>query len=74
MVSVSGQKTIVVEVEMRKQHPLYGKTVRQRRRFHVHDDESQARAGDTVRITETRPYSKLKRWRLLEVQRRAVVA
>ena len=74
VVSVSGAKSVVVEVETRKRHALYGKTVRERRRFHAHDEASDARMGDVVRIVETRPLSKIKRWRVLEVQRRAVVA
>ena len=67
VVSRSGNKSIVVRVERRIQHPLYGKTVRQYRKFHVHDEENAAGVGDTVRIMETRPLSRLKRWRLIEV-------
>jgi len=65
--SKSGDKSIVVQVERRMQHPLYGKTVRQSKKYHAHDQNNEAAVGDTVRIAETRPYSKMKRWRLLEV-------
>lgn len=60
-------KTIVVEVERRRPHPVYGKVVRQHKRFYAHDEKAEAQVGDTVRITETRPLSKLKRWRLVAV-------
>ncbi len=61
------QKTIVVSVERRKRHPLYGKVLRLTKKYHVHDEHNSARAGDRVRIAETRPISRLKRWRLVEV-------
>jgi len=64
-------KTIVVRVERKKPHPLYGKVIRNLKKFYAHDEERQAKAGDTVRIVETRPLSKLKRWRLLAVVARA---
>ena len=67
VVSKSGDKTIVVEVERRRPNPVYGKVVRHFRKFHVHDEQNAARVGDRVRIAETRPLSRLKRWRLLEV-------
>jgi len=67
VVSRSGDKTIVVSVERRKQHPEYGKTITQSARYHVHDEKNQAGLGDFVRIMETRPLSKLKRWRLVEI-------
>lgn len=67
VVSRSGDKSIVVSVERRKRHPQYGKTIRQSARYHVHDEKNQAGVGDTVSIMETRPLSKLKRWRLVEV-------
>ena len=67
VVSRSGDKTIVVSVEMRKQHPLYGKTIRQSKKFHAHDEKNETNIGDQVSIVETRPLSKLKRWRLVEV-------
>ncbi len=64
-------KTIVVAIQRRTTHALYGKTVKRTNRFHVHDEENQAGVGDTVRIVETRPISKLKRWRLDEIIERA---
>ncbi len=67
VVSVSGNKTIVVQVERRKRHPLYGKVIRLTRKFHAHDEENKAVVGDKVSITESRPISKLKRWRLVSV-------
>lgn len=71
VVSDVQDKTIVVRVERRTTHPLYGKTLTRSKRYHVHDESNDARVGDVVRIVETRPLSKLKRWRLLEVIRRA---
>ncbi|HEY2343372.1 MAG TPA: 30S ribosomal protein S17 [Chthoniobacteraceae bacterium] len=67
VVSTKMQKTAVVETTTRVPHARFGKIVKQVKRFHVHDEESKARVGDTVRIAETRPLSKLKRWRLVEV-------
>lgn len=64
-------KTIKVEVPIARTHPRYRKVVRRSRVFHVHDETNTARAGDTVRIMETRPISKLKRWRLLDIVERA---
>src|SRR5881275_2292364 len=60
-------KTIVVETSTRVPHPKFGKIVKQQRKFYAHDEENKAKTGDTVRIMETRPLSKLKRWRLVEV-------
>lgn len=60
-------KTVTVSVERRFAHPLYGKGVKRTKKYHVHDPENQYRVGDTVRITETRPLSKTKRWRVLEL-------
>lgn len=60
-------KTIVVEVERRVPHPRFKKIVRRTSAFHVHDEKEEAKIGDKVRIMETRPLSKTKRWRLLEV-------
>ena len=68
VVSKSGAKTIVVEVERRYTHPLYGKVLRQSRKYHTHDEDNKAKVGDKVVIAETRPLSKLKRWRLVEIQ------
>lgn len=71
VVSSVQDKTIVVRVERRTTHPLYGKTVVRNKKYHVHDETNEAGAGDVVRIIETRPISKLKRWRLLEIVERA---
>ena len=65
------QKTIVVAVETLKPHPIYKRTQRKTARFKAHDEENSARIGDIVRIEETRPMSKEKRWRLVEIIRRA---
>lgn len=67
VVSTKMQKTAVVETTTRVPHPRFGKIVKQVKRFHVHDEEGKAQVGDTVRIMETRPLSKLKRWRLVEI-------
>jgi small subunit ribosomal protein S17 len=67
VVSKSGSKTIVVRVERRVRHPVYGKVVRQMRKFHAHDERDTAKVGDVVNIAECRPMSRLKRWRLVEV-------
>ncbi|MDQ3778086.1 MAG: 30S ribosomal protein S17 [Actinomycetota bacterium] len=61
------EKTIVVRVDVVKAHPRYKKVVRRSEKFHAHDDRNQAKAGDVVRIVETRPLSKTKNWRLVEV-------
>jgi|SRR6476646_5878119 small subunit ribosomal protein S17 len=71
VVSTKMEKTIVVEVSRRVPHPLYKRIIAKRKRFYAHDEESTARMGDVVRIIECRPLSKLKRWRLAEVVRRA---
>src|ERR1035441_9413488 len=71
VVSTKMQKTIVVEVEMRKAHPKYKRIVRTTKRFYAHDEQGSARMGDVVRIRETRPLSKLKRWALEEIVRRS---
>lgn len=60
-------KTVTVSVERRFAHPLYGKGVKRTKKYHVHDPKNEYRVGDTVRITETRPLSKTKRWRVLEL-------
>ncbi len=65
--SASMQKTIVVKVIRLVRHRLYQRVVRVSKKFYAHDEQSEARPGDTVRIVETRPLSKLKRWRLAEV-------
>ena len=67
VISHQMNKTIVVRTITRVPHPKFGKIVKQIRRFYAHDEENKAKTGDTVRIMETRPLSKLKRWRLVEV-------
>ena len=69
--STNMEKTIVVKVVDRVRHPLYGKTLQRTKRLYVHDETNDAKVGDRVRVQETRPLSKLKRWRLLEVLERA---
>ena len=71
VVSTKMQKTIVVEVSRRVPHPLYKRIIGKRKKFYAHDEEGSANLGDQVRIIECRPLSKLKRWRLAEVVRRA---
>jgi small subunit ribosomal protein S17 len=71
VVSDVQDKTIVVRVQRTTTHPLYKKTLRVSKKYHVHDEANDAKVGDTVRIIETRPLSKLKRWRLEEVVERA---
>jgi small subunit ribosomal protein S17 len=71
VVSTKMQKTIVVEVSRRVPHPLYKRIVAKRKKFYAHDEKSEAKMGDVVRIIECRPLSKLKRWRLDAIVRRA---
>jgi len=71
VVSDVQDKTIIVRVERRTTHPLYGKTLKVSKKYHVHDEDNTAGVGDTVRIIETRPLSKLKRWRLASIVERA---
>jgi small subunit ribosomal protein S17 len=71
VVSTKMQKTIVVEVSRRVPHPLYKRIIGKRKKFYAHDAEGSAKMGDIVRIVECRPLSKLKRWTLAEVVRRA---
>lgn len=71
VVSDKMQATVVVAVVERVRHPRYGKTVQRTKRLYVHDAEKSARVGDRVRVVETRPVSKLKRWRLAEIVERA---
>ena len=71
VVSDAMDKTVVVKVEQTQRHPLYGKIYRRNAKLHAHDEENQAHAGDTVRVMETRPISKTKRWRVIEVVERA---
>ena len=72
VVSTKMSKTIVVEVSRRVPHPLYKRIIGKRKKFYAHDEEGRAKLGDVVRIIECRPLSKLKRWRLTEVIRKAV--
>ncbi len=67
VVSSSMNKTIIVRTVTRVPHRKFGKIVKQMKKFYAHDEQNQAKPGDTVRIMETRPLSKLKRWRLVEV-------
>ncbi len=69
--STKMDKTIIVKVVDRVRHPLYGKTLQRTKRLYVHDETNDAREGDKVRVAETRPLSKQKRWRLVEVLERA---
>ena len=71
VVSGSMDKTIVVAVESMVRHPLYGKTIKRTTKLYAHDEENQGGVGDVVQIMETRPVSKLKRWRLVEVLEKA---
>jgi small subunit ribosomal protein S17 len=71
VVSDAMEKTVVVRISSQVRHPMYGKTVRRSTRLKAHDEERSARVGDTVRIVETRPLSKSKRWRVVEVVERA---
>ena len=72
VVSDRMQKTITVEVERRVRHPIYERVVKRSKKFHAHDEQNQCKIGDIVRIVETRPLSKTKRWRLLEIVQRRV--
>lgn len=71
VVSNSMDKTAVVAIVERKPHPLYRKTVQRTAKLYVHDEENALNVGDRVRVQETRPMSKLKRWRLVEILERA---
>ena len=71
VVSTKMQKTIVVEIEMRKAHPKYKRVMKSNKKFYAHDEQNSARVGDVVRIREARPLSKLKRWSLEEIVRRS---
>ncbi|MEK0431630.1 MAG: hypothetical protein RL139_1434 [Gemmatimonadota bacterium] len=71
VVSDKMDKTVVVAIERRVPHPVYGKMVTRTKRLKAHDEQNSAKVGDTVRIVETRPLSKDKRWRLLEIVERA---
>ena len=66
VVSDKGDKTVVVNVERKIKHPLYGKIMRRTKKYHAHDENNEIKTGETVRIEETRPISKLKTWKVLE--------
>jgi len=71
VVSEKMDKTIVVSVVSREKHPMYGKFMKKTKKFYAHDEKNDVHEGDTVRIMETRPLSKTKRWRLVEIIERA---
>ena len=71
VVSDGMDKTVVVRIDRQVRHPLYGKTVRRSSKLAAHDEQNDAHVGDMVRITETRPVSKTKRWRVVEIVERA---
>ena len=71
VVSAAGDKTIVVQIKERKPHPVYGKMMTSTKKFHAHDENNECGVGDTVSIMETRPLSKMKRWRLVEIIEKA---
>ena len=64
-------KTITVAVKWKEKHPIYGKFVNKTKKYHAHDEKNDCNIGDTVTIMETRPLSKLKRWRLIQINKRA---
>jgi len=70
VVGAKAQKTVTVLVERRIPHPLYGKSVTRSKRYHAHDENNEYKTGDKVRIEETRPLSKTKRWRVTELLER----
>ncbi len=71
VVSDKMNQTIVILLERKLKHPLYGKTIRSSTKLYAHDEKREAHVGDTVRVMETRPLSKTKRWRLVEILERA---
>ena len=71
VVSAANDKTIVVKIEERKPHPVYGKMMTTTKKFHAHDENNECGVGDTVVIMETRPLSKMKRWRLVQIVEKA---
>ncbi|MGB9074499.1 MAG: 30S ribosomal protein S17 [Terriglobales bacterium] len=73
VVSNKMKKTIVVEVTRKKAHPLYGRVISIRKKFYAHDEKNEAHIGDFVRLQETRPLSKLKRWTLKEIVRKTAL-
>lgn len=66
VVSDKSEKTVVVKVERKVKHPLYGKIIRRSKKYHAHDEDNAFRLGETVRIEETAPYSKLKTWKVID--------
>ena len=66
VVSDKTDKTVVVKVERKMKHPLYGKIIRRSKKYHAHDEDNSFKTGETVRIEETRPMSKLKTWKVIE--------
>jgi small subunit ribosomal protein S17 len=73
VVSHKMQKTIVVEVTRKKAHPMYGRVIAIRKKFYAHDEKNEAHTGDTVKIEESRPLSKLKRWTLKDIVRKTAL-
>jgi len=73
VVSNKMHKTIVVQVTRKKSHPFYGRVIARHKKFYAHDETNQAHVGDLVRIQETRPLSKLKRWKLKDIVRKAAL-
>jgi small subunit ribosomal protein S17 len=71
VVSAGGDKTITVEIAVVRRHPIYEKVVRRSSKLHAHDEGNQAQRGDVVRVVESRPLSRTKRWRLLDILERA---
>lgn len=71
VVSAAGDKTCVVEIKDRKPHPIYGKMMTKTKKLHAHDENNSAGVGDKVQIMETRPISRLKRWRLIQIIEKA---
>jgi small subunit ribosomal protein S17 len=73
VVSSRMHKTIVVQVTRKKAHPFYGRVIARHKKFYAHDEKNEAHVGDFVRIEETRPLSKLKRWKLKDIIRKAAL-
>lgn len=71
VVSISGNKSVTVKIDYRKHHPKYGKMMTISKKLHVHDENNECGVGDKVTVMETRPLSKTKRWRLVEIIERA---
>ena len=71
VVSISGNKSVTVKIDYRKHHPKYGKMMTISKKLHVHDENNECGVGDKVTVMETRPLSKMKRWRLVEINEKA---